>query len=215
MENILETIKFFLKIISKKVPSIFLLVSIIFLGILFYSHLQIKEILIKGNFDLSFPKFRLLSRYRSNEHPNTNYSSLDNYLYYFQFIQNLTENDYVGKWTSAQRLLMFDNNHGNIEMKIFRANYEELFMEKDEGSFLKNCLRLDIILTDDNYSDRFVNFNVTLNITDLFTNPSSSQNDFLISKINVLTNISFWEIIEKTETKGILLFIKKVMSLCF
>jgi hypothetical protein len=101
-------------------------------------------------------------------------------------------------------------------MKIFRGNNEELYMENDEGgSYLKNCIRLDIILTDGYYSDRFINFNVTINVTDLFQNQTHLDNKYMIiHKENVITNVSFWEIIEKSYTKGIVLFIKKELYHC-
>ena len=217
MENISETIRFFFKVISKKIPSIFLLISVFFLTIVSYNHFNIKNVLIKGKLDFSYPKFRKLGRFKEAEdNISKDNTSLTQYLNYFQFIQNLTENDYTGKWKSDYPQLVYDNNYGNIEMKIFRANYEELYMELDEESYLKNCIRLDIILTDGYYSDRFINFNVTINITDLFQNQTNFENkNVLLHKENVITNVSYWEIIEKSYTKGIVLFIKKELSLCF
>jgi isocitrate/isopropylmalate dehydrogenase len=204
MENFTETIKFFFHIITKRFPSIFLLISVSLLTIVSYNHFSIKNLLFKGNFDISSPKFRKLNRL---QHAQDNTSELRNdfkqYLNYFQFIQNFTEYQYEGKWKSTYPQLDFDNSYGNMEMMIYRAKKEELYMGKEKGSFLQNCLILDIIITDGHHSDRFVNFNITLNISDLFQNQTLLGNEYiLLKKKNVMSNVSFWEIIEKRYSKG-------------
>ena len=206
MENFAEKIISFIGKISKKISPILILLLVTLTVIISFHYLTREKFLWKRNIGVELGKFRNLDKILPSQDLNLNSSMEEKYLKYIQLIQNFTENDYIGDWNSTSKIDNFENNYGYIVIRVAPPLLDDLFFDNEKSFIEKNSVVLDLCFSDGYYFDKYMNMNFTLKISDLI-NHLSTNNNITVSRNNLTGKVSFFEIIDKIDTKGIFFII--------
>ena len=206
MENFAEKIISFIRKISKKISPILIVLLVTLTVIISFHYLTREKFLWKRNIGVELGKFRNLDKILPSQDLNLNSSMEEKYLKYIQLIQNFTENDYIGDWNSTSKIDNFENNYGYIVIRVAPPLLDDLFFDNEKSFIEKNSVVLDLCFSDGYYFDKYMNMNFTLKISDLI-NHLSTNNNITVSRNNLTGKVSFFEIIDKIDTKGIFFII--------